>query len=215
MSEAMLEQLRDAIIGLDESAAKEIARNGLAEGVSPLEMIEHGIKAAMDDVGRRFSEEEVFLPELMLAANAADAAVGVIEPELLKSGETSKTMGKVLLATVAGDLHDIGKNILALLLKSSGFDVVDLGVDQANEKILDEARSNEVALIGLSALLTTTMPRMQEFVELLKDNGLRDRFKVVIGGAPVTQEFSDSIGADGYGADAAVGVELATRLLGA
>ncbi len=210
-----MEQLRDAIIGLDETGAKEIARRGLAEGVDPLGMIQHGIKAAMDDIGRRFSAEELFLPELMLSANAADAAVGVIEPALIKAGTTSKTAGKVLLATVEGDLHDIGKNILALLLKSSGFEVLDLGVDQKNDAILEAAGSNEVGMIGLSALLTTTMHRMKEFVELLQERGVRDRFKVVVGGAPITREFSDSIGADGYGADAVMGVELATKFLGA
>ena len=213
MPETLLEQLRDAIIGLDDSGAGDLARKGLAEGIDPLAMIQQGIKAAMDDVGRRFSEGDVFLPELMLAANAADAAVGVIEPELLKTGQARRTMGKVLLATVEGDLHDIGKNIVALLLKSSGFDVVDLGVDQKNDAILDAAESNEVGLIGLSALLTTTMPRMKEFVELLEQSGMKDRFKVVVGGAPVTQAFSDSIGADGYGADAAVAVELADKFL--
>ncbi len=213
MSEALLTDLRDAIINLDESRARELASGGVEQGVDPLDMIQHAIRAALDLVGERFSAGAVFLPELMLAAKAADAAVAALEPELLKRGTRGKTLGKVLLATVEGDLHDIGKNILALLMRSAGFEIVDIGVDKTSEQILDAALKNAVDLIGLSALLTTTMPRMREFIESLEESGLRDRVKVIVGGAPITQEFADSIGADGYGADGAAGIAVARRLL--
>jgi len=214
MSEQLLEQLHDAITGLEESKAQEISRRGIEEGLDPLDLINHSIRPALELVGTRFSMGDIFLPELMIAANAADAAVAVLEPALLNSGAARPTRGKVLLATVEGDMHNIGKNIVGLLLKASGFEVVDLGVDNAPEAILDAAITNDVELIGLSGLLTTTLPRMSESIELLEHRGLRNQFKVIVGGAPVTQDFADSIGADGYGPDAVAGVELTTRLLG-
>ncbi len=150
----------------------------------------------------------------MLAANAADAAVAVIEPELLKSGGRNDKLGRFLIATVKGDIHDIGKNVVSLLMKSAGFEVFDIGVDKSSEEILEAAKTHGVEVVGLSALLTTTMPFMREFMELLQESGQRVRFKVILGGAPVSQEFSDAIGADGYASDAARAVELTRRLLG-
>jgi 5-methyltetrahydrofolate--homocysteine methyltransferase len=164
-------------------------------------------------MGERFSSGELFLPELMLAAKAADAAVTILEPELLKTGSVQDKPGKVLMATVQGDIHDIGKNIVSLLMKAAGFEVADIGVDKAGEEILAAAVEHQVDVIGLSALLTTTMPRLNEFMELLQESGQRDRFKVIIGGAPVTQEYADSIGAEGYGADATHAVNIVKRLV--
>jgi 5-methyltetrahydrofolate--homocysteine methyltransferase len=149
----------------------------------------------------------------MLAAQAADAAVSVLEPELLKAGGTNKRLGRFLIATVKEDIHDIGKNIVSLLMKSAGFEVIDLGVDRSAEEILEAAKKEDAQIIGLSALLTTTMPRVHEFMELLEESGERRRFKVVVGGAPVSQEFADKVGADGYASDAARAVELCKRLL--
>lgn len=214
MSQSLLDQLREAIIGLEESKAKDIAKQGIEEGVDCLDMVNQGIRAALDFMGERFASGAIFLPELMLAAKAADAAVEILEPDLLKRGGVPDKLGKVLMATVKGDIHDIGKNIVTLFLKSSGFEVMDIGVGKSSEEILDEAKRNEVDLIGLSALLTTTMPRMKEFIDFVKEREPGNRFKVFVGGAPITRDFADSIGADGYGADAAAAVEVAKKLLG-
>jgi corrinoid protein of di/trimethylamine methyltransferase len=213
MSEAIIGQLRDAIVSLDEDKASEAARKGIENGSDPLDMINKGIRPALDVMGDRFAAGDLFLPELMLAAKAADAAVGILEPELLKRGSSEDKLGKVLMATVKGDIHDIGKNIVTLLMKSAGFEVVDIGVDKTGEEILAAARENQVDVIGLSALLTTTIPKMKEFIELLEESGLRNKYKVIVGGAPVTQEFADMIGADGYGSDATHAVKVTKRLL--
>lgn len=214
MSEEIINQLMKAIIALDDEGAETSAQRGIEAGINPLGLINDGIRPALDLMGDRFSAGDLFLPELMLAAKAADAAVTVIEPELLKHGGAGNNLGKVLIATVKGDIHDIGKNIVTLFLKSSGFEVMDIGVGKSSEEILDTAKRNEVDLIGLSALLTTTMPRMKEFIELVKEREPGNRFKVFVGGAPITRDFADSIGADGYGADAAAAVEVAKKLLG-
>jgi 5-methyltetrahydrofolate--homocysteine methyltransferase len=213
MSEEILSQLRDAIIELDDQRSKDVARQGIEEGLSPLDMINKGIRFALDVLGERFSAGDLFLPELVLAAKAADAAVEILEPELLKQGTSENILGKVLIATVKDDIHDIGKNIVALLMKAAGFDVVDIGVNRSAEEILTAAKKHDVAVIGLSALLTTTIPQMQAFIELLQESGLRDNFKVIVGGAPVTAEFADQIGADGYGADATRAVEVIKKLV--
>lgn len=198
---------------LDGVKSKDVARKGIDAGLEPLYLINNGIRPALDILGERFSAGDLFLPELVLSAKAADAAVEILEPELLKRGGVSDKLGKVLIATVKGDIHDIGKNILALLMKSTGFEVVDLGVDKTDEQILSAAKEHGVSVIGLSALLTTTMPRMQEFIEYLQESGVRDQYKVIVGGAPVTEEFADEIGADGYGADATRAVEITKKLI--
>jgi corrinoid protein of di/trimethylamine methyltransferase len=213
MSESVYSKLHDAIIDFDADKAKEIAQQGIADGVDPVEMINQGIRQALELMGERFAAGNVFLPELMLAAQAADAAVRILEPEIIKGGGTKGQLGKVLIATVEGDIHDIGKNIVALVMKSAGFEVFDIGVNKKNKEILDAAKQREVNVIGLSALLTTTIPRMKEFIELLQESGLRDKYKVVVGGAPVTREFAVMIGADGYGADAPRAAEVTRRLL--
>ncbi len=213
MSEALYGQLRDAIIEYDADKAKEIAKKGIGAGIDPVEMINQGIRQALELMGERFSSGNIFLPELMLAAQAADGAVGILEPEILKRGGTREQLGKVLIATVEGDIHDIGKNIVSLVMKAAGFEVFDIGIDRKNKDILEAAKKHGVDVIGLSALLTTTIPRMKEVIELLQESGLRDRFKVIVGGAPVTKEFADMIGADGYGADAPRATEVTRRLL--
>jgi 5-methyltetrahydrofolate--homocysteine methyltransferase len=213
MSEEILNELRNAIMDLDGVKSKDVARKGIDAGLEPLDLINNGIRPALDILGERFSAGDLFLPELVLSAKAADAAVEILEPELLKRGGVSDKLGKVLIATVKGDIHDIGKNILALLMKSTGFEVVDLGVDKTEEEIFSAAKEHGVSVIGLSALLTTTMPRMQAFIEYLQESGVRDQYKVVVGGAPVTEEFADEIGADGYGADATRAVEITKKLI--
>jgi len=213
MSEEILNELRNAIMDLDDVKSKIVAHKGIDAGLEPLDLINNGIRPALDILGERFSSGDLFLPELVLSAKAADAAVEILEPELLKRGVVSDKLGKVLIATVKGDIHDIGKNILALLMKSTGFEVVDLGVDKTEEEILSAAKEHGVSVIGLSALLTTTMPRMQDFIEYLQESGVRDQYKVIIGGAPVTEEFADEIGANGYGADATRAVEITKKLI--
>jgi len=213
MSEQIIQQLRDAIVAFEADQARGVAQTGVDSGLDPLEMIDKGIRAALDVMGERFSAGELFLPELMLAAEAADAAVAILGPELLKGGRARNELGKVLMATVKGDIHDIGKNIVSLLMRAAGFGVVDIGVDKSEEEILAAAREHDVDVIGLSALLTTTMPRLKEFLELLQESGVRDQYKVIIGGAPVTQEYADLIGADGYGADATRAVKATKTLL--
>ena len=213
MSDKIFNGLRSAILDLDAEKAEEVARAGVAEGLDALEMIDQGIRAALDIIGERFRSGNLFLPELVLSGRAADAAVAVIEPELLKHGGSQQKLGRFLIATVEGDIHDMGKNIVALLMKSAGFEVFNIGVGKTSEEILAAAKANEVRVIGLSALLTTTMPRMREFIELLQESGVRDQFKVIIGGAPVTRQFAEAIGADGYGSDASSAVDLTRRLL--
>jgi corrinoid protein of di/trimethylamine methyltransferase len=214
MSEVVYSRLHDAIIEFDADKAKEIAQKGIAAGADPIEMINQGIRQALELMGQRFSTGNVFLPELMLAAQAADAAVKILEPEILKRGGTKEQLGKVLIATVEGDIHDIGKNIVALVMKSAGLEVFDIGVNKKNAEILEAAKRHDVNVIGLSALLTTTIPRMKEFIELLRESGIRDQYKVIVGGAPVTREFAEMIGADGYGADAIRASEVTRRILG-
>jgi 5-methyltetrahydrofolate--homocysteine methyltransferase len=213
MTEEIYSKLRDAIIGLDDQGSKDVVRQGIEAGENPLDLINHGIRFALDVLGERFSAGDLFLPELVLAAKAADAAVEILEPELLKQGTSENILGKVLIATVKDDIHDIGKNIVALLMKAAGFDVVDIGVNRSAEEILSAARDHEVDVIGLSALLTTTIPQMQVFIELLQESGLRDKFKVIVGGAPVTEDFAAQIGADGYGADATRAVEVIKKII--
>lgn len=207
------EQLVTAILEIDEEKAVDATKKGIALGLNPLDLINDSIRPALDLMGERLSSGSIFLPELMLAATITDNVMTVLEPELMKQSGSTKKLGKVLMATVKGDIHDIGKNIVSLLMKASGFDVVDIGVDKSNEEILGMAKTEDVDIIGLSALLTTTMPQMKDFMELLQESGLRDRFRVLVGGAPVSQQFADLIGADGYGSDATRAVYLAKKIL--
>ncbi len=206
-------KLCDAILDLDTDACISISEKAMAEGYSPLEMINNGIRPALDVMGEKFAEGECFLPEMMIAGRSADAAINIIEPELLRQGGAGDSLGKFLIATVEGDIHDIGKNIVALLMKSAGFEVINLGVDKTNEQILAAAEEHKVDIIGLSTLLTTTMIHISEFIELLQEKGLRDKYKVVVGGAPLTADFAEKAGTDGFSADAVQAVELVKRLL--
>jgi 5-methyltetrahydrofolate--homocysteine methyltransferase len=214
MLELTIGQLRDAIVAIDADKAREVAQRGIDDGLDPLDIINEGVRSALDLMGERFALGDIFVPEIVLGAKAADAALEVLEPELLRRGSSTEKLGKVLMATVKGDIHDIGKNIVTLLMKAADLEVVDIGADKAGEEILAAAKEHKVDVIGLSALLTTTMPRMKEMLELLQESGVRDQYKVIVGGAPVTQEFADAVGADGYGADATSGVDVTKKLLG-
>ena len=165
---------------------------------------------AMDEVGRRFECEEYFVPELLLAARAMKGALELIRPLLVERG--AQPVGRVVIGTVKGDLHDIGKNLVSSMLEGAGFEVFDLGVDVSPQKFTAEVQTRNAQIVALSALLTTTMPSMQSVIEELRKSGARDTVKVIIGGAPVTQQYADQIGADGYGENAAVAVSIARRL---
>ena len=206
---ADLKALSDAIIKGDQNTAVEITRQALAEGTAPKSVLDDGLIAGMDVIGARFKKSEVYIPEVLIAARAMKMAMEVLEPELVKAGV--EPIGKLAIGTVQGDLHDIGKNLVAMMLKGAGFEVVDLGVDVGPGKFIEQARTKGIQLIGMSTLLTTTMSGMEKTVKALRDAGLP--VKVMVGGAPVTQDYADRIGADGYAADAASAVDMAKSLV--
>lgn len=191
---------------------KELTQQALAEGVPPSEIITKYLIPAMAEVGDRFERNEFYVPELLIAARAMQGALAILKP--LLSATDLKAAGRVVIGTVKGDLHDIGKNLVSMMMQGAGFEIVDLGVDVAPEKFVDAVKKDEVDVVALSALLTTTMPAMKTTIEALKAAGLRDKVKVMIGGAPVTQRYADEIGADGYAPDANSAVRKARELLG-
>lgn len=204
--------LYQAILEGNAKKAKEVTERALAEGADPLELLDRYMIPAMDEVGRRFDCQEYFVPELLIAARAMETALQLITPRLAESG--GRKAGKVIIGTVKGDIHDIGKNLVASMLKGGGFEVTDLGVDVPAEKFVEAVGNEENVIVAMSALLTTTMGYMREVIKALKEAGIRDRVKVMIGGAPITQRFADEIGADGYSENASGAVTLARRLLG-
>jgi 5-methyltetrahydrofolate--homocysteine methyltransferase len=206
---ADLKALSDAIIKGDQNKSVEITRQALADGMAAKSVLDDGLIAGMDVVGARFKKNEIDIPEVLIAARAMKMAMKVLEPELVKAGV--EPIGKLAIGTVQGDLHDIGKNLVAMMLKGAGFEVIDLGVDVGPEKFVEQAKAKGIQLIGMSALLTTTMPGMEKTVAALKGAGLST--KVIVGGAPVTQDYADKIGADGYAADAASAVDMAKGLV--
>ncbi|MCK4838418.1 MAG: corrinoid protein [Desulfobulbaceae bacterium] len=183
-----------------QPAVTELVEEALGKGIDPNEILIQGLTASMTTVGEKFEKGEYLIPDMLAAAEAVGAGMDILTPHLLKAGVKSK--GKFIIATVAGDLHDIGKNIVAIMLKGAGYEVIDLGVDVPTPKIIEAVKENAAPFLGLSALLTTTMRNMEEIITKLKDEGLRDKIKVCIGGAPTSQDFSDKIGADGHCSDA-------------
>ena len=206
---ADLKALADAVINGDQNKALEITKAAIAEGTAAKDILDNGLIAGMDIVGARFKKNEVYIPEVLISARAMKMAMEVLEPELVKAGV--EPVGRLLIGTVQGDLHDIGKNLVAMMLKGAGFEVIDLGVDVGPEKFVEQVKTAKAQLIGMSALLTTTMPGMERTIKALKDAGTT--VKVMIGGAPVTQDYADRIGADGYAPDAASAVDLAKSLV--
>ena len=207
---AELQKLHDAILSGDAKTAVAVTTEALAEGVSPLELVQKYMVPAMDEVGHRFECEEYFVPELLLAARAMKGALALIRPLLVASG--AQPVGRVAIGTVKGDLHDIGKNLVAALLEGGGFEVIDLGADVSPEKFVAAVKEKNAKIVALSALLTVTMPSMKTTIQALKDAGVRDGVKVMVGGAPVTEQFAKEIGADGYSENASSAVALARRL---
>ncbi|MEM2235453.1 MAG: corrinoid protein [Desulfurococcaceae archaeon] len=214
MSMNLIEKLKEAVIAGDRDEAIKISREIVDKGLDPLEALERGLVAGVLEVGEKWVREEVFLADLVMSAEAMKAASEILKPEIIRRGSAVKKLGRVIIGTVAGDIHDIGKNIVATMLEASGFEVIDLGVDVSTETFIEKVRELKPDVLGLSALLTTTMLEQKNVIEALKREGLRDRVKVIIGGAPVTEEWAKSIGADGYAEDAIRAVRLVKKLLG-
>lgn len=207
-----LDELKEAIINGNAPAAKKLTDRALGQGARPGDFFQGAIIPAMDEVGRRMRECEFFIPEVLIAARAARASTEILRP-LLVGDASVRPAGTVVCGTIKGDLHDIGKNIVAMMLEGAGFRIVDLGVDVGPEKLVDAVRREQADFVALSALLTTTMVNMKSAIEALTAAGLRRQVKVMVGGAPVTESWARSIGADGYGKDAPAAVELTRRFV--
>jgi len=210
--EAYLKSLKESIVNLDFAGVVKSAQEAMEAGVDPNEAINQGMVAGMAIVGEKFEKGEYFLSELVVAAEVMKEGLNVITPYL--KGEATKKLGKVVIATVAGDHHDLGKNIVSSLLRVQGFEVIDLGVDVSTEKIIAAVKEHQPDVVGMSALLTLTMPKMGEVIEALKKEGLRDRVKVIVGGTSITSEFAASIGADHKAVNALEGVKKSVEWVG-
>jgi corrinoid protein of di/trimethylamine methyltransferase len=212
--EIILNKLANAILKYDPDAAVEAAKEALDSGVDPVKAIEDGLAKGLRIVGERFGSGEAFLAELVVAAEAMKQALKVLEPAISKSSKEKKTLGKVLIGTVEGDIHDIGKNIVSTLLMVTGFEVIDLGVDVPTQKFVEKVKEVKPHILALSALMTTTMTKMEDVIEALKKEGLRDKVKIIVGGAPTSKKWAEEIGADGHGADAMEAVQVVKKLIG-
>jgi 5-methyltetrahydrofolate--homocysteine methyltransferase len=204
-----LKQLYESVVSGDAKATQAITKQALADGVDPLKLVNDYMVPAMDEVGRRFEANEYFVPELLISARAMKSALELIRPLLTARGD--QPLGRVAIGTVKGDLHDIGKNLVGSLLEGGGFEVIDLGVNVTPEKFIATINEKKANIIAMSALLTTTMPSMKTTIDALKQAGVRDKVKVLIGGAPITQKYADEIGADGYSENAVGAVALAKK----
>jgi 5-methyltetrahydrofolate--homocysteine methyltransferase len=204
-------KLYDAILNGDEKLALQLTNDALKDAADPAELINQGMIPAMDEVGRLFAAQEFYIPEMLLSGRAMKAALDPLRPLLAARG--TKPTGRIVLGTVKGDLHDIGKNLVGSMLEGAGFEVVDIGIDVPPEKFVEAIGSKNPDILALSALLTVTMPEMKKVIDALCQAGIRDQVKVLIGGAPVTQGFADQIGADGYGSNASSAVTVARSLL--
>ena len=213
MSEELFKKMATSIIDGDSDAAVALAQESITDGVDPLDAITKGFVVGVNTVGEAFGRGDAFLPELVMAGEAMKAAVSTLDPEMKKRGTERKMLGKVVIATVEGDIHEIGKSLVATMLGASGFEVYDLGVDQPSDKIIGKALEVNADIIAMSALLTTTMVKQREVIEELEKEGLRNKVKVMVGGAPVTRDWVTTIGADGYSEDAIGAVALAKKLL--
>ncbi|MEM2440538.1 MAG: corrinoid protein [Candidatus Bathyarchaeia archaeon] len=214
MKDEVLNRLMNAVLTYDPETAVNAAKEALQKGIDPIEAIEEGLAKGVRIVGERFGAGEAFLAELVIAAEAMKQALKVLEPAILKSAKEKKTLGKVLIGTVEGDIHDIGKNIVSTLLMVAGFEVIDIGVDVSAEKFIEKVKEVKPDIVGMSALMTTTMVKMVDVIEALKREGLREKVKIIIGGAPTSKKWADEIGADGHGADAMEAVKIAKKLVG-
>ncbi len=214
MSQELFDAMRQSIIDGEPELAAELAQKALDQGLDPLDAINQGFVPGVNYVGEQFAAGEMFLPELVVAGEAMKAAVAILEPEFARRGTTREILGRVVIGTIEGDIHEIGKTLVATMLSASGFEVHDLGVDVPIMKFVEKAREVNADIVGISALLTTTMVRQKDVIEALDDSGLRPQVKVMVGGAPVTQGWAAEIGADGYSEDAVGSVAVAKKLAG-
>ena len=209
----ILEKLAAVVMDGTEDEAKVLAQAVVANKIDPLEAIEQGLSKGMEIIGGRFERGEAYLPELLMAAASFNAAMAVLKPEIEAQKKQLVKLGKVLIGTVKGDVHSIGKDIVASVLDTSGFEVVDMGVDNPSLNIIQQAEKIQADVIALSSVMTTTMPAQKEVIDTLKEMGIRQKYFVIIGGGPVTQEWADRIGADGYGKSAIDAVALVKGLM--
>jgi len=207
----LFEQIADEVQKGHSDSVAELVKEALSQGIPAEEVMNKGLVSGMEIVSEKFKNNEIFIPEVLISARAMNAGLAILKPLLVESNIQPK--GKVVIGTVKGDLHDIGKNIVAMLLQGAGFDVIDLGADVPKERFLEFVKKEKADILGMSALLTTTMLYMKEMVEALKNEGIRQDVKVIIGGAPVTESYAAQIEADGYAPDAASAVDLSKRLL--
>lgn len=214
MSEELFKKMAQSVIDGDDDEAAALAQQALDQGVDALQAINKGFTAGMDVVGELYSTGEYFLPDLILGGEAMKAALGVLEPALKASGLSREVLGKIVLGTVKGDIHEIGKSLVGSMLSANGFEVFDLGIDIEADEFVAKAREYDADIVALSALLTTTMLHQRDVIEHLAEAGLRDRVKVMVGGSPVTPGWAEQIGADGFAEDAAGAVVTAKKLMG-
>lgn len=206
---SILEEISEFLQKGKRKNVKALVEQALEEGMDPKMILKEGLMSGMSIIGGKFKREEVFVPDVMMAARAMNVGMSILEPKLVEVG--NEPIGRVVIGTVQGDLHDIGKNLTAMLLKGAGFEIYDMGVDVSAEAFLEKAEEVNADIIGLSALLSTTMSQMKEVIDLLKEKNLRDKYIVMIGGAPITNEFAEEIGADYYTPDAASAAEVAKK----
>jgi corrinoid protein of di/trimethylamine methyltransferase len=214
MSNKLFDDMAQSVIDGEPEVAVELAKQALAQGIDPLEALNQGYIAGVEYVGKQFACGEMYLPELVGAGEAMKNAIAVLEPEMTRRGSARTTLGKVVIGTVEGDIHDIGKSLVGTMLSSSGFQVYDLGVDVPIQTFVEKAREVSADIVGLSALLTTTMVKQKTIIKALQEAGLRPKVKVMIGGAPVTRGWADEIGAEGYSEDAVGAVAVAKQMMG-
>jgi 5-methyltetrahydrofolate--homocysteine methyltransferase len=210
---AIFERLSTAILEGNEERIPKLVQKGLDEGLAPKDILDNGLIVGMNEVGARFKRGDMFVPEVLMSAKAMQAGLQILRPHLIASG--AKLMGTIVIGTVKGDLHDIGKNLVGMMCQGAGFEVIDLGFNVAPEKFVEAVKKHQPDIVGMSALLTTTMRAMGYTIKAIEEAGLRDRVKIMVGGAPVDAEFAERIGADGYGSNAPTASELAKRLVGA
>jgi corrinoid protein of di/trimethylamine methyltransferase len=211
----IFKNLYDAVINGDEDEAVKIASIGIAKGIDPLQLIEEGLTKGIDEVGVRFGRHEMFLPELIGAAKSFQSAVELLNPEIQKQGKVSTKRGKIVIGTVKGDIHDLGKNIVSLLYSVNGFEVIDIGVDVADDLFVSKVKEHQPDVLGLSSMLTNTREKQRDVIMALDKAGLREGIKVIIGGAVVNEEWAESIGADAFAIDANEGINKTLKLIGA
>lgn len=212
-SDEIFKTLQDAIANLDQDNAITAAKQVIDNGIEPLAAIENGLSPGMVIIGDKFNSGECYLPELIYAAKAFNAAMSVLEPEIIKTGAQREKLGIIVIGTVKGDIHNIGKDILAMLFKTRGFEVHNLGESVPVSTFINKAIENNADIIAMSALLTTTIPAQREVISMLKERGIRDQFRVMVGGGAATQKWADEIAADGYAETAEGGVRVAAELL--